>query len=63
MEEPQEFEEGEDENESEHVKADLFIENPADIRERAEQRRRDMRGRGSGRSRAAFPRHDVVGQY
>lgn len=42
-------------------KADMFIENPADVRERFEQRRQDQRRGFGGRSRAAFPRSDVVG--
>uniref|UniRef100_A0A1B6LZ56 CUE domain-containing protein n=1 Tax=Graphocephala atropunctata TaxID=36148 RepID=A0A1B6LZ56_9HEMI len=56
------YDEEDEEEESEGAKADQFIENPADIRARAEQRRQEMRGRGSGRSRAAFSRNDVVGK-
>lgn len=39
----------------------MFIENPADVRERYEQRRQDQRRGFGGRSRAGFPRSDVVG--
>lgn len=49
-----------DEGGSRH-KADMFIENPADVRERFEQRRQDQRRGFGGRSRAGFPRSDVVG--
>ncbi|KAG8298216.1 hypothetical protein J6590_018620 [Homalodisca vitripennis] len=63
VEEPSNYNDEDDEEESEGAKADLFIENPADVRARAEQRRQEMRGRGSGRSRAAFSHKNVVGMY
>lgn len=63
VEDPTKYEEEDeeiDEGDS-RPKADMFIENPADVRERFEQRRQDQRRGFGGRSRAGFPRSDVVG--
>lgn len=56
VEEPQDYEEEEPEQEKGR---DMFCQNPAELRERAEQRRQEARGRGRGRGSHSY---DVVGR-